>query len=224
MHGFQAFEYAQAMRDVVREIAQKEVRRMRPAESYATVSTINEAANTANVTFPGDTTSVPVKMFTVRPTSAGDVVRIEGESTRRYISEVVSGIRSIRSGRLTLTALQSAGASANMYADAITGAVTRITSSLRYKKNVKQIAVSDETVLRLNAIQYEPKSELDCHNYIGLIAEEIAVLEDPVLEMLVTRDFYGKPDAVNYDRLAVVLLPVVQRLIRRVQELEDRHA
>lgn len=225
--GFQDLSYAQSLRDVIRELAVKEIKRLRPGGQLATVDSINEADGTCAVIFPGDDTAVSVRTHTIRPTAGGgvgvgDVVRVNGETSRRYVSEVVKGVPFIRAGRMALTTLQTTASSANMFVDAATGLVYRSTSSRRYKKNINTAHVDDAAVEQLRPVLYEAMNSDDGEKFLGLIAEEIADLDDPVLDLLVSRDYYGKPDAVRYDRLAVALIPIIQRLIQRVSDLEAR--
>lgn len=225
--GWQELAFAQQLRDVVRELATQEVRRLRPGDQLATVSTIDTVNGVANVIYPGDTVAVPVAMHTIQPTAGGgvgvgDVVLVTGDSTRRRIQEVVKGSPLLKAGRVTLTALQTTASAANMFVDSATGIVYRSTSSLRYKKNVEPADVSEDAVMMLRAVTYQPKDAEDERTYLGLIAEEIAGIDDPTLDMLLELDDMGEPDAVAYDRLGVVLLPVVQHLVRRVRDLEAR--
>lgn len=224
MAGFGDLPYAQQLRDVIRELAAGEIRRLRPGAQYATVDTIDAANGKVNVIFPGDTDSVPVSMYSIRPTTgggvnAGDVVRVEG-ITRKYVTEVVSGIRSFVTGRLTVSAIQTTASAANMFIDTTTGVVYRSTSSRKYKKDVENIGIPD--IRKLRSVTF--RSKMDNEKYIGLIAEEIAELDDTILRQLVVYDADGNPDAVQYDRLAVLLLPVLQQLLDRVAVLESHRA
>lgn len=220
---WQELPYAQRFRDVIAELVGKEVKRLRPSASLATVNTIG--ADSCTVIFPGDSTPVTVKLFTVRPTvgggvGVGDVVRIEGPSGGRYVTEVVKGGALMRLGTITLTALQTTGSAANMFIDAATGVVSRSTSSRKYKTNIKSADLPDEIVQLLRAVTYDGLDTGEEH--IGLIAEELADLHNPLIDLLVLRDEYGEPDAIAYDRLAVILLPIIQRLLDRVSDLERR--
>lgn len=82
---------ATRMRDVIEEIATIVVERLRPAEKYAVVSSVDHPSNRAMVTYPGEEVPVPVRMDVLRPSAAGAVVRISGKTGDRYISSVVQG-------------------------------------------------------------------------------------------------------------------------------------
>lgn len=219
-HEMRTIEYAQKMRDIVRDIIYKELEQKRPTESFATVTSIG--TTTAQVQFPGDTASVSVQMHTIRPAATGAVVRIEGFGTRRFITEVVNGSSLVRASTFTATALSTTASAANVFVDAATGVFSRVTSSLRYKRDVQAISVPLQKFMQLRSITYKPIHATDNQSYLGMIAEEIAALDDPVLNQLVLFDPDGNPDAIHYDRLAVVMLPILQQLITRVAELESR--
>ncbi len=93
---------AAEIRDTVAEIARSEVVKIRPADKYAEVQTIDELQSKATVTYPGETTAVPVSMGSFQPVSSGAVVRISGQPGDRYIQDVVSGAILIRSTELYL--------------------------------------------------------------------------------------------------------------------------
>lgn len=227
MATWQELAFAQKMRDVITEIARKEVKRSRPSASLATVDTIDAANRTCNVIFPGDSVSVPVKMYTIQPLTGGgvgpgDVVLVGGEGATRRVTEVVKGAPFMRVGRIAVTAMQTTASAANMFIDSTTGLVSRSTSSLRYKKNIEPADVSTDAVMQLRAVTYQPKDSDEERKYLGLIAEEIAGIGDATLDMLLELDETGEPDAVAYDRVAVVLIPIIQELVARVNELEGR--
>jgi hypothetical protein len=224
--GWQDLAFAQQLRDVVRELAEKEIKRLRPTGQLATVDTIDTATNTCTVIFPGDAESVKVRMYTIQPTAGGgvgvgDVVRVSSDGARRYVSEVVNGSAFIRAGRMALATLQTTASSANVFVDAATGLLYRSTSSRRYKKNINTAWVSENSISRLRAVTHQQKGDDSGSTHLGLIAEELAELNDPVIDLLVVRDAEGNPDAINYDRLAVALLPIIQSLLQRVADLEE---
>lgn len=222
--GFQDLSYAQQMRDIIRNLAAAEINRLRPASRLGTVTAIDSVNKKASVLFPGDTESVQISMYSIRPTVAGaagvgDVVRVAGSAGRRYVADVVSGIASFVGGTITLSALKTTGTSANLVVDTITGEVFRSTSSQRYKKNIQPFDVEDHHIMQLNPVAYQDiDSDL---KYLGLIAESIDEIDDPILDLLIERNKDGEPDSLNYDRLAVVLLPVIKRLLGRVADLEN---
>lgn len=223
--GFQDLPYAQQLRDAIRKIAGTEIQKLRPEPRNATVVDIDSANGTATVLFAGDDTPVPVRIYTVRPRvdggiGVGDVVRVEGPPARRYVTEVVNGDPLIRAGALTLTSLASSGLSANVTINLATGEIGYSSSSRRYKKNIRKRDVKDSSIADLRVVSFQTKDG-DETTYIGLIAEEVAQNKD--LDFLITW-LDGKPEAINYDRVGVALVPVVQRLLSRVEQLENQLA
>ena len=217
--GFQAPEFAQAMRDVIRQFIKSELEATRPPEAYATVEDIT--GDYVTVRYPGAMETVQARLFTIRPNGLGAVVRLEGSGNRRYVSEVVNGSSLVRAGNVAVTAISSTANAANVFVDTISGRLYQVVSSLRFKKNVETISVSEEKFLELRAISYQPITDTGDDRYLGLIAEEIAALNDPVLDQLVL--YAGdEPQSIHYDRLSVVMLPIIQRLLQRVAELEQR--
>lgn len=219
--------YAQAFRDVIQEIVRTELNALRPTASLATVSTINTVAGTCNVFFPGDVVSVPVKMYAIQPTvgggvGIGDVVQIEGESGRRYITRVVSGNTMVAAGKLSAISTPITGASSNLYIDAVTGLISRTTSSLKYKKLIEDVSPTDLAIMDMRVITYESNNENENKRYIGLIAEELAASANTTLHYLVSYDTEGNPDSVNYDRVSMIVVPAVQRIIQAVFNLNAK--
>ena len=221
------FPYAQAFRDVIREFIDKELNNLRPTSSFATVDTINTVAGTCNVIFPGDVISVPVKMYAIQPSvgggiGVGDVVQIEGESGKRYVTRVVNGRPMIAAGKVAISAIETTGASSNMYIDPATGLVSRSTSSLRYKKLIQDITPLDTAILGMRVITYESITEGDNNRYLGLVAEELAGSNNEFLRYLVAYDKDGNPDSVNYDRVSMIVIPAVQRILGRMTDFAVR--
>ena len=57
--------------------------------------------------------------------------------------------------------------------------------------------------------------------YLGLIAEDVTLI--PVLgSMLANLDSEGNPDSVNYDRVAVALIPLLKDHETRLAKLEGK--
>jgi len=102
------------------------------------------------------------------------------------------------------------------------GKVARSTSSRRYKTDIEEISYPNESVKLLRPVKYHGIKDMERGDntwYTGLIAEEVA--EIPGLELLVTYDDEGQPDAVNYAGLSVVLAQVVSRILDRLDALES---
>lgn len=87
------------------------------------------------------------------------------------------------------------------------------TSSRRFKTNIRDKAFRPEDVLALRPRIYDRKDPAQGFDEVGLIAEEV---HETVPE-IVQYDSDGQIEALRYDLLGVVLLPVVQDLDRRLK-------
>ncbi len=94
----------------------------------------------------------------------------------------------------------------------------RSTSSRRYKTDIKDL--TDWTMIRrLRPITYRSLAEADDKDrqHVGFIAEEVAEVEPRLVHYM-----DGQPDGVQYERLSVLLVAVVQHLLGRIEALEAR--
>lgn len=106
-----------------------------------------------------------------------------------------------------------AGSAIPVHVDA-TGQLFQSTSSIRYKKDVRDMEYGDVLGLRPVRFKWKSSGEED----IGLIAEEV----EEVLPDLVVHNAEGRPEAVKYDRIAVYLLQVVKKQQEQIDRLEAR--
>lgn len=107
-----------------------------------------------------------------------------------------------------------------------TGAVYRSTSSRRYKNDIRDARIDPDAVLRLRGRTWTAKphegDEYDPtkgRRLVGFIAEE---LDDLGLTDFVLYDDEDRPDAIQYDRLSVALLAVLQRQEKTIETLAAR--
>lgn len=77
-------------------------------------------------------------------------------------------------------------------------------SSIRYKKDVRDLTLGLDFVSRLRPVDFRWKDS--SREDVGLIAEEVERVEP----LFVTRDDKGEVEGVRYDRLGVVLIKAVQ--------------
>ena len=95
------------------------------------------------------------------------------------------------------------------------GRLVKISSSQRYKDNIHPLDVDSEAIYAL-----EPKAftwkETGAKGY-GLIAEEV----EKVLPEMVIRDERGRPDAVDYRMLQMLMLEELKKLRQDVDELKE---
>jgi hypothetical protein len=95
-------------------------------------------------------------------------------------------------------------------------------SSERFKKNIVDADIDVDAVkqVRVKNFVYDPKFvESDGSVQVGVIAEDLVSLG---LSEFVFFDDHGKPEGVAYERLCLMLLPLVQSLDERVSKLESK--
>ena len=99
-------------------------------------------------------------------------------------------------------------------------------STRRLKKDIEDFSPKDAAVLALRLVRFRWKAGDSDHWEVGMIAEEVA---DLGLEWLIVRDEGGQPMAIHYDRLALALVPLIQRMAEsqaitsgRLEEIEAR--
>lgn len=85
------YSTAAAFRDVMTTAIDNEVDQIRPKPQYAVVNSVDHVNAKAQVTPNGQSTQIVVGIAESIPAAAGGVVRIEGVTGDRYISEVISG-------------------------------------------------------------------------------------------------------------------------------------
>ena len=97
-----------------------------------------------------------------------------------------------------------------------------MTSSRRFKDDIKPTEKASEAVFALKPVTFHYKKEIDAAgtSQFGLVAEEV----EKVNPDLVVRDKEGKPYSVRYDQVNAMLLNEFLKEHRRAQELEARLA
>ena len=85
-----------------------------------------------------------------------------------------------------------------------TGLVGHLSSSRRYKEEIKPMARASEALYRLKPVSYRYRKEIDSIQSpsFGLIAEEVA----EVNPALVARNSEGQPESVHYEMVNAMLL------------------
>ncbi len=93
-----------------------------------------------------------------------------------------------------------------------------LSSSRRYKDEIRAMAKASEAILSLRPVSFRYKNEIDPTRSLsfGLIAEEVAQVDPD----LVTADRDGKPETVRYEQINAMLLNKFLKEHRKVQELE----
>lgn len=109
------------------------------------------------------------------------------------------------------------------------GTFARNTSSIRFKKNVRDYEINPDDLLKLRPVIYDRKDTIDEEtgetkigrkDEVGLIAEEVKAAG---LDWMVNY-LDGEVDGLRYDLLGVALVPVVQRQAAQISDLEARLA
>jgi trimeric autotransporter adhesin len=103
------------------------------------------------------------------------------------------------------------GSSANMYISA-SGQIMRAgVSSLRYKKDIRDLQINTDNIYNLRPVSYI--SKIDGQQFFGLIAEEVAAVIPELAEFERAKDVIPGsnseemiPDAVRYPMLSVLML------------------
>ncbi len=95
-----------------------------------------------------------------------------------------------------------------------------MTSSARFKSDIKPMDKASEGILALKPVTFRYKQEIDPDGIpqFGLVAEEV----EKVYPDLVTRDAQGKAYTVRYDAVNAMLLNEFLKEHRKVQDLEKQ--
>jgi hypothetical protein len=116
----------------------------------------------------------------------------------------------------------SYGGAATVTVDLTTGLLGHLTSSRRYKKNIKPMDKASEALYQLKPVIFRYKKELAPTQSpaFGLIAEDVA----EVNPNLVARNLEGQPESIHYEMVGAMLLNEFLKEHRKVQELETAAA
>ena len=114
---------------------------------------------------------------------------------------------------------------ANTRFNTVTGRIERMTnvSSIRYKQDIYD-APDLYSILDLKPRLFKYREQVEefgslARTHYGLIAEELSNLGlDYLIDFGDEKD--GLPEAINYDKISVALIPIVKQLKERIQELE----
>ncbi|AEJ31420.1 phage tail spike protein [Leuconostoc sp. C2] len=122
------------------------------------------------------------------------------------------------------TYLRTTSGSANVVVSS-DGALVRSSSARKYKLDIKNnIPIADS--LKLTQVplstwvdKHEHEENGSNERYFGMIAED---LRDAGLEYLVQHGEDNEVEGINYDRVALLLIPLVKELKERIEELESK--
>jgi trimeric autotransporter adhesin len=95
-----------------------------------------------------------------------------------------------------------------------------LSSSRRYKEEIKPMDKASETIFALRPVSFRYKKEVDAARALsfGLIAEEVAETSPE----LITRDEKGNPQTVRYEAINAMLLNEFLKEHKRVEEQQSR--
>lgn len=129
-------------------------------------------------------------------------------------------------GYITMPGVYSntSASAANVFVDS-SGNLMRSTSSLRYKTEIKEVDQEDAIrLLELTPITYASTCEADnkTDRHYGFIAEELNLIDPVLVNFKTLKDGTKVPDGVQYERVVVGLLKLVQDLTKRVAQLESK--
>ena len=126
-------------------------------------------------------------------------------------------------GLITIPYLQSTWTTsnaANVWANPSSGDIYRSTSSIKYKKNVKDYARGLAEVMQLRPVSYEGKGVIDeGKTFAGLIAEDVHELG---LTEFVQYAEDGTPDALAYQNMIALAFKAIQELNEKIKQLENK--
>ncbi|MEV4738541.1 MULTISPECIES: tail fiber domain-containing protein [unclassified Microbacterium] len=98
----------------------------------------------------------------------------------------------------------------------VDGVLAQTASARRFKKNIAPLNVTDEQVLAMEFVEFDWIS--DSTHDVGLIADDVA----EIFPWAVFRDENDLILGIHYDRILLAVLPVLQRALRRLDDLEGQ--
>jgi hypothetical protein len=103
---------------------------------------------------------------------------------------------------------------------ASTGQLGCVTSSARYKRDVRDMGDASDKLMKLRPVTFVYKADETGAQQYGLIAEEV----ERVYPELVIHDAAGKVATVSYHMLPAMLLNEVQKLARQLDQKDEQIA
>ena len=130
---------------------------------------------------------------------------VAGESNHTYLRNIN-------------TTSVSGGGTDTVTVDLTTGLLGHLTSSRRYKEDIKPMDKASEALFALRPVTYHYKKEIDAPQSpaFGLIAEDVARVNPG----LVARNAQGQPESVHYEMVNAMLLNEFLKEHKKVEEQE----
>lgn len=195
------------------------------------INTNSTTANnlTVNGQIIGGGTGVPAgsaEPFVARGLNSGISLDDRGNAGLRWVVYVNGGALRFYNGSdrmfvqsdgvLSLGALGSAGSETLCRNPG--HQIATCASSLRYKRNVANLELGLDTVLRLRPVAFDWKGTGEPD--LGFVAEEV----NQVTPLLTTRNAAGEIEGVKYDRISAVLVSALQEQQKQIADLIARNA
>jgi hypothetical protein len=166
--------------------------------------------------------------LTVGTVNSSGNITVNGGTNYFNSSGNLNAVQGNFSGYIYNSGYATTTSAANAYINSATGLLARSSSSLRYKVDVQPQIIPLDSILTLEPKSFFDKAQADekgntdgLPRILGLIAEEVAQI--PVLaDLLMNKNQEGQPDSVNYDRIAVALIPLLKDLNARLLKLEGK--
>lgn len=180
-----------------------------------------------------DITNGAHNFYTAASGTAGDVITFSTPLTLAAAGATINGTVALN--------MSTTASAANVYHSADGTTLLRSTSSIRYKQNIETLEMQyANNALNLRPVWYKSKADADnpSWGYYGLIAEEVAQIDPRLVHFvhehtkLIPIDEDGNlkevadetspliPDGVQYERLSVLLLAIVQKQQVELSELK----
>jgi hypothetical protein len=178
--------------------------------------------------FSGNTTGAIATFINTNTAGTGNGLLVDVNSqlgTDNYVMNLITNGTSrmyVREdGLVFMSGLISSfttGNAANMFVSSGDGAIYRSTSSIKYKRNVKNYEKGLKEVLNLRPVTYEGLGKIDSNKtFAGLIAEEVHELG---LNEFVQYAEDGTPDALGYQNMIALLTKAIQELKQEIDTLK----
>jgi hypothetical protein len=170
------------------------------------------------------TTSNSARLTILAATSAA-AMRIDADAGQNAISIGGTGIVSVDypgegggrfkvadSGQIYMVRIAAGAGTYAVKFNSSSGEITKDTSSIKYKNNIRdsKYGLSDVLKLRSAMFEYKDSGRTD----VGLIAEEVF----KIIPELTVIDKEGLPDGVSYDRFISVLVKAIQEMNTKSEE------
>lgn len=123
-------------------------------------------------------------------------------------------MRITSTGSVVVANLAGSGTRA-LYSDA-NGYLTNSASSIRYKKNVKDLYFDIDNIYKLRPVTFKWKK--DNSKDFGMIAEEVY----KIFPNLVFTDKEGKPEGIHYEKVCIYLIEALKSQNERIRVLENK--